>query len=322
MVGLSGVERFEIRAGEGERAGQVFERWEAGLTEAYVPLAVSPLRAGAFQGWIALRAYDDMSLSTLGASAQRVDRTKSLIARTDDEVLLTSIQVAGRGRLYQDGRVAEIGPGEMAFYDSTRPYHWEFEGDWEMAAAQVPLSRLRERAGITSAEIPTATVITRDSPGAVVSRFLYELAELQNTAPAHAAALAGSAVDLLASAITLTAGRAVPGAAVETLARRRVVEFMRRHCADPRLTVDGIAAGCGISRRTLYRLLDQLDDGPATMLRRMRVELSCELLVARADLPITAVAHACGFTTERQFYRAFRIEMGMTPAAYRSSGSA
>ncbi|BAW08823.1 helix-turn-helix domain-containing protein [Nocardia seriolae] len=322
MVGLSGVWRFDVRAGEGERSPQVFERWEAGLSEAYVPLAVSPRDSGEFRGWIVLGKYPDVELSTLGAAGQRVDRTETLIARTDIELLHTSIQMAGHGRLHQDGRVAEVGPGEMVFYDSTRPYHWEFDGEWEMASVQVTLGRLRERTGITMGEIPIATTVTRDSPAGIVSGFLRELAELQDANPVHAAALAGSAVDLLASAISLTAGHTVPGESVETLNRRRVVEFMRRHCGDIRLTVDGIAAGCDISRRTLYRLLDQFDGGPATILRRMRIERACELLTARSDLPVTAVAHACGFATERQFYRAFRIEMGLTPAAYRTTGGA
>ncbi|MEC3916068.1 hypothetical protein [Nocardia sp. CDC160] len=150
MAGLSGVERVEFRMGEGERSGQVFERWEAGLSEAYVPLAVSPKAAPEFRGWIALGKYQDVELSTLGATRQRVDRTKTLIARTDIEMLHTSIQISGHGRLYQDDRVAEVGPGEMVFYDSTRPYHWEFDGEWEMAAVQVTLGRLRDRAGITT----------------------------------------------------------------------------------------------------------------------------------------------------------------------------
>ncbi|GAB0107264.1 helix-turn-helix domain-containing protein [Nocardia sp. JMUB6875] len=310
---------MEVRAAEGERSTHVFERWEAGLSEAYVPLAVSPGGEGEFSGWITLGKYKDCELSTLGASRQQVRRTKSLISRTDIELLHTTIQMSGRGWLHQDGRVAEVGPGEMVFYDSTRPYHWEFEGDWEMASVQVTPTRLRDRAGITAGDIPTATTVAPGSPAGLVAGYLRDLAVLQNTSPEQAAVLAGSAVDLLASAISLTAGRSVTGEAAETLTRRRVMEFMRRHCTDSGLTVDGIAAGCGVSRRTLYRLLDQFEDGPATLLRRMRIELACGLLTARKDLPVVAVAHASGFATERQFYRAFRIETGMTPAAYRST---
>ncbi|MFJ9365461.1 helix-turn-helix domain-containing protein [Nocardia sp. NPDC101769] len=322
VVGLSGVRRIEVRGGDGEYAGRVFEQWEAGLSEAYVPLAVSPRSSGQFTGWIVHGTYGDVELSQLGATRQRVDRTRTLIARTDDEFLHTSIQLTGRGLLHQDGRVAAVGPGEMVFYDSTRPYHWEFEGDWEMAAVQVPLSRLRQRAGITPGEIPTATAVARRSPAGVVTGFLRELTELQNTAPEQAAVLAGSALDLLASAISLTIGRTVTGEPAETLSRRQVTEFVRRHCRDPRLTIDGIAAGCGVSRRTLYRVLEQFEEGPATLLRRMRIEYSCGLLTARPDLPVTAVAHNSGFATVRQFYRAFRIELGMTPATYRATGRA
>ncbi|MFE5284679.1 helix-turn-helix domain-containing protein [Nocardia sp. NPDC056611] len=317
---MQGVRRVEVRGGEGADAGRLFEQWEAGLSEAYVPLAVSPGESESFQGWIVHGRYNEVELSTLGASKQRVHRTRTLIARTDDEFLHTSIQIAGRGRLHQDGRVAEVGPGEMVFYDSTRPYHWEFEGAWEMSAVQVPLSRLRQRSGIAPSEIPTATTVAGNSPAGVVTSFLRELTELQNTDPAQAAVLAGSTVDLLSSAIALTAGRSIPGEASETLTRRQVLDFLRKHCLDASLTVESIASGCGVSRRTLYRVLEEFAEGPATLLRRMRIEYACGLLTARKDLPVAAVAHSSGFTNERQFYRAFRVEMGTTPAAYREIG--
>ncbi|MFE3195171.1 helix-turn-helix domain-containing protein [Nocardia sp. NPDC059240] len=317
---MAGVRRIEIGAGAGERPGQLFEQWEAGLSEAYVPLAVSPRGSEQFRGWLVWGQYRDVDLSTIGSSGQRVDRTKSLIARTDDEILLASIQLSGRGRLYQDDRVAEIGAGEMVFYDSTRPYRWEFDDDWEMAVVQAPLSRLRERAGLTSREIPVASVITRDSPAGMVSRFLLELADLQNKEPEQAAALSLSAVDLLVSAIALTSGRAVPGEVAPTLTVRQVVEFLRRHHTEAGLTVDAVAAGCGVSRRTLYRVLEQFEGGPAVLLRQIRLEHARRLLTARPDLPVSAVARAAGFSTERQFFRAFRGESGMTPAAYRATG--
>ncbi|AYF77983.1 AraC family transcriptional regulator [Nocardia yunnanensis] len=322
MAELAEVRRIEIRGGEGVRAGEVFEEWEAGLSEAYVPLAVSPTGSGEFSGWITLGRYPGMELSTLGASRQRVDRTRSLIARTEDEILHTSILLSGRGRLHQDGRVADVGPGEMVFYDSTRPYHWEFDVDWTMAAVLVPLRRLRDRTGLAASEVPTATTVLRGGPAGMVTGFLRDLAELQNTRPDQAAALSGSAVDLLISAVSLTVGRPVPGEVAATLTVRQVLEFVRRHRTDPALTVDDIAAGCGVSRRTLYRVLEQFEGGPAAILRRMRIELARELLTARRDLPVIAIARACGFATERQFYRAFRLEAGMTPAAYRSRGVA
>ncbi|MGW2666179.1 AraC-like ligand-binding domain-containing protein [Nocardia tengchongensis] len=320
MNALSGVRRVEVGDGQGGGSKQLFEQWEAGLTDAYVPLAVSPKGTEGFRGWIAHGAYNDVELSTVGASRQRVDRTRSLIARTDDEFLLTTVQIAGSGRLHQDGRVAQVRPGEMVFYDSSRPYRWEFDSDWEMSVVRVPLSRLRQRSGITALEIPTATTIARNSPAGVVAEFLRELTELQNTAPEQAAVLASSTVDLLAAATALTAGHKVPGESSDILTRRQVVEFMRRHCRDTTLTVSAIAAGCGVSRRTLYRVLEEFEEGPATLLRRMRVEYACGLLTARRDLPVTAIAHSAGFATERQFYRAFRVETGTTPAAFRQTG--
>lgn len=76
--------------------------------------------------------------------------------------------------------------------------------------------------------------------------------------------------------------------------------------------------------------MEPLDDGPfhgsltpkvtaesMAMLRSMRVQHARELLIAGPDRTISSVARACGFATDRHFYRVFRGETGMTPAEYR-----
>lgn len=318
----SALERIELQSGADGSAAEVFEQWEARLSESYVPLASTPLPSGSnFAGWISLGRYDDVDMSTIGSTPQEVRRTNSLIARANDEYLLATIQLRGRGRLHQDGRTAEVGPGTMVFYDSTRPYHWEIPDEWEMAVIQAPLSRLRELTGLADDELPTATAISRDSPAGVVARYFRELTELQNREPGHAALLAGPALDLLASAITLTAGGRTPEQSTDALARQRVLDFMRGRCTDPGLTVDRIADGCMMSRRTLYRVFDDFEEGPAAVLRRMRVENACEMLGRDPMLPIAVIASASGFLTERHFYRAFRLEKGTTPAAFRVTGT-
>lgn len=311
------IRRVDLRSTGDSPATQVFDRWEAELSEAYVPLAISPSGTGDFRAWIEHGRYDGVELSTLGSTRQRVHRTDRLIARTAGEFLHTSIQIAGRGRLHQDGRVADVGPGAMVFYDSTRPYHWEFDSDWEMAAVQVPAATLHERLGLTLREIPTALIIAPGTPAGLVADYFRELTDLQSRAPEQARALADSAVDLLTSAISLTRRQALPSDAVRSLAARRVMEYMRAHCTDPDLTVDRIAEGCAISRRTVYRVFDGFDGGPAAILRGLRVEHACTLIRNRPGLPLAAVARASGFQVERQFYRAFRVEKGMTPSEFR-----
>ncbi|MFF2552605.1 AraC family transcriptional regulator [Nocardia sp. NPDC058058] len=312
------VNRVEVRSGSEASAVEAFERWEAHVSAAYVPLAVSPLPTGPFRGHIEHTRYGDLDLTVVGSTPQSIHRTGSLIARTEDEFLLASIPLSGSARLCQDDRVVEVGPGGIVFYDTSRPYDWEFDQEWEQVVLQVPMSKLRERYGVMGAEVPTAKHFSGESAPGVVAQFFRSVARLRRDDPGGAALLAEPGMDLLAAAVVAASGGVPRDQSADALNRQRVLSFMRENCADPDLGVDRIAEGCRMSRRTLYRVFGEFEGGPGAVLRRMRIERSCELLRTAPQLPLSAVAKASGFLTERSFYRSFRTEMGTTPGAFRT----
>lgn len=297
---------------------EAFERWEAQVSAAYVPLAVSPKPTESFHGHIEHGRYGDLELTVVGSTPQVIHRTGRLIARTEDEFLLASIPLSGSARLHQDERVAEVGPGGIVFYDTSRPYHWEFDQQWEQVVLQVPLSRLRDRYGVVGTEVPTATAFSKESAPGIVAQFFRGVAGLQGIDPGGAALLAEPGMDLLAAAVVSASGGIPRDQSADVLNRQRVLSFMRDNCSDPELGVERIAEGCRMSRRTLYRVFGEFEGGPGTVLRRMRIERACELLRATPQLPLSAVARASGFLTERSFYRSFRLEMGTTPGTFRT----
>ncbi|GAA2481584.1 helix-turn-helix domain-containing protein [Nocardia seriolae] len=307
-----------MRSGPEQSAGEAFERWEALVSAAYVPLAVEPIPTGRFRGYIEHARHGDVDLSVIGSMPQVIRRTDGLIGRGCDEYLLASIPTAGTAQLRQDDRVADVGPGGIVFYDSTRPYRWDAAEEFEQVVVQVPLSRLRERYGVDKLELPTATVFSENTAPGVVGQFFRGLAELQRHDPGEAALLAAPGMDLMAAAVVAASGRIPRDQSADVLNRQRVLNFMRAHCSDPELGVDRIAEGCRMSRRTLYRVFGEFEGGPGTVLRRMRIERACDLLRNAPQLPLSAVAKASGFLTERSFYRSFRLEMGTTPGAFRA----
>ncbi|MBL1075141.1 AraC family transcriptional regulator [Nocardia sp. 2] len=313
------VRQVEVRSGPGLTEAAAFERWEAHMSETYFPLAVSPVPAGEFHGWISCGRYGDVEVTAVGSTPQQVRRTDRLIADDADEYLLAGIFVAGRGRLQLGGRVTAIGPGEMVLYRSGRRYRWDIEGRWEKTVVQVPISRLTEHSGLLASEIPDVIGLPAHGPAGLVSRFFRDVADLQRRDCADARLLMHPALDLLTAALRLSSGSA-PGPSADALARRRILDHMRANCHDPALTVERIAQSCMMSRRTLYRMFEDVDGGPATVLRRMRVELAARLLIDSA-LPVGRIAKASGFAADRHFYRAFRGEMGTTPTAFRAAVS-
>lgn len=297
-------------------AARAFEYWRDLICDTFVQLSATPTAAGPFDGHLVHADLESFEMTTVAAGGQRVRRTPRLIARAGEEYLLASIQTRGRGRVEQDGRVAELVPGAMALYDSTRPYTLHFDDAFEQVVVQVPLRGLLAEAGLRDARGVTAVQLGADSPAGVVAQFFHGLARLQRTDPLAASALAAQGRGLMASALTLSAGRVPRG---DVLTRHRVEAFLRARHADPELTVDDVARAFLISRRTLYRLFDGTPGGVGTVLRRIRVDHAKSLLLADPQRPLEAIAGACGFAGERQFYRVFRAETGLTPGRFRGT---
>ncbi|MGS2808711.1 AraC-like ligand-binding domain-containing protein [Nocardia sp. MW-W600-9] len=310
-----------LAVGAHVRAEEQFQQWEAMLTQTYLPLAARPAGAESFHGRIAHHAYPDFGLSRLTSTRQEVTRTRSLIARAAAEYLLISIHTRGSAVLSQHGRSTRVGVGEMVFYESNAPYEWRVGEDIEQVIVQIPMDAVRRRPGMSTVSVPTARTIPADGPVAIVSGFLTDLARLQDRDTGQAAALTETAIDLIASAASLVAGKPVNGPAENSLTREGVLAYLRANYTDPALTIDSLAAACFVSRRSVYRVFEEHGESPSDLLRRLRVRRACAMLVSRPDLTFGIIGAASGFATERQFYRAFRRETGRTPGAYRRFGT-
>jgi AraC-like DNA-binding protein len=292
--------------------GQAFARWQDLISDTFVPLAAAPTTERPFRGRIVHSTLGRVELTTVRASGQHVRRTPRLIARSTEDYLLASVQVAGCGEVSQGGRAALLRPGGMAFYDSSQPYTLHFPGGFEQLVVQVP------RRGMPADTVERATAVTlgADSTGRLIADFLRGLARQSATDPVGAAALAPHAIGLLTSALFLAAG-SPPEPRPSALDRERVLAYLLEHFVDPGLDADSIAVGCHLSRRTLFRLFEDEPESPGDVLRRLRVTEAQRLLRAEPWPPLAAVAARCGFGGEAQLHRAFRALTGTTPAAYR-----
>ncbi|PRX47076.1 AraC-like DNA-binding protein [Prauserella shujinwangii] len=292
-------------------AREAFAYWREMICATFVRLAAEPVSGGSFSGRIEHVPVGDVELSTVVAGGQHVRRTRDLIARDTDEFLLASIQLRGRGRVEQDGRVAPLAAGDMAFYDSTRPYTLHFDEPFHQLVVQLPKRELlvRDSRGLT------ARTLGRGTPGGVVSAFFRSLSDTARSGTEGLTGLVPHAVGLLSAAASHAARSAPAPPAAEAWARERVLEFLRRNLADPALDADTVAGACAVSRRTLYRIVGA--DGVAGQLRRMRIERARALLLADPGRPVGSVAAACGFASESGFHRAFRAATGHAPAEYR-----
>ena len=94
------------------------------------------------------------------------------------------------------------------------------------------------------------------------------------------------------------------------------VEVARRRFAEP-IEVADLASAADMSIAQLERTARRvLGLSPKQLVMRFRLEEGLRLLTT-TDLPITEVAHRCGYYDQSAFSRHFRAVVGTPPAAYR-----
>lgn len=85
------------------------------------------------------------------------------------------------------------------------------------------------------------------------------------------------------------------------------------HVANPRVTVEEIAATLGCSRAQLYRVFAVRGEGVEQRLRGLRMQQAAALLTARPRLALDLIAERCGYGESMAFRKAFLRHFGMTP---------
>lgn len=85
-----------------------------------------------------------------------------------------------------------------------------------------------------------------------------------------------------------------------------------------RTTSAEAAKAVGLSKRTLFRRLQQQGSNFQSLLDETRASLACEYL-ENTDLAVSAIADRCGFADEANFRRAFHGWRNKTPSQWRRS---
>ncbi|WP_024803295.1 helix-turn-helix domain-containing protein [Nocardia sp. BMG51109] len=318
MSGIPANTVIDIRSTPELAPGQALEQWESVLSESYFPLAVSNPQMERFHSRVRAVTYGAVGGSLIEGTPQRVYRSRRHVDRPDEPILMALFATAGRGTLEGAGRDSVIEPGGLLLYDNVQPCAAHFGSTWGLLSMQVQLPSIVERTGISIGRLPINVRIPSSGAVGVIERFFRDLLEVQQTDPEAAARLGEHAVDLMASAVLLACGAQPTEQSAQALARQQALAFVRRHYTDPDLTTEQIAQACAVSRRTLYRLFEDVEGGVGAMVRRRRIGTAQALLRVDGVRSLESIAAACGFASDRHFYRAFKQATGMTPGEYRA----
>ncbi|MEU1410903.1 helix-turn-helix domain-containing protein [Streptomyces sp. NPDC005731] len=271
---------------------------------------------------VAITDIGALQVSSVRANPATVHRTAKLARADDEPVVFISLQVSGESTVVQDGRSALLRPGDIALYDTRRPYTLLFDRGVDMHFFRVPVRDIA-----LPDKVIGQAVARRLGPEGMVSGvtagYLARLAESSGQLDATAAhLLAAPSMELIRAVLAAQSDRPrlMAGALHETLAVR-ILEHMREHVADPDLSPASVARAHHISVRHLYAILARNGIGFGDWVRAERLD-ACRRELSRVPPTtetIAALARRWGFKSPSHFSRAFKAAYGMSPQAWRES---
>ena len=298
--------------------------WRDVVCETFVALDCRSTLRERFRGSVASHDAGGLNLTRVDSDAQTVVRTKKLIARAADDTMLVSFAVQGDGRVVQDGREARLGPGDLALYDTTRPYELLFDGPFTQWVLKVSRAEIRRRLG--TPEAFTAARVSGATPlGRLTREFLTGFAALPAMTPSSVQErLAGQALDLIAMALTEHVPARASQGAYRTALAARMRNFVEQHLH--RADLDGamIADAFGMSARSVRDVFAAQRTTPGRYILARRLERARILLVEQAQhrRPVGEIAYATGFSDLSHFSRSFRTAFGQSPREAREAARA
>ena len=175
--------------------------WRDAVCDTFVRLECTPDRLAPMHGRIEAGTLGDLHVARVSSSPQHVERTRERAAQDDQAFVLLSLQLRGRTVVRQGNKEADLTPGCIAFYDTTRPYTLTLPTDFDQIVLHLPrhvieatvprgLNHMAEK---ISASNPFAQTIVALGP---------QLLNMMNAArPSMVARTAAAAMELISLAL-------------------------------------------------------------------------------------------------------------------------
>ncbi|GAA1170375.1 helix-turn-helix domain-containing protein [Microbacterium oxydans] len=295
--------------------------FRAAVSESFVPLQVSTAGPDHFRGVIRGASVDEVHVTEVRATSHIVERTPELIARSDRSYFKLSLMLAGTGLLIQDDREAVLQAGDLAVYDTDRPYSLVFDEGFRTMVVMFPKHLLSLPPDVVG-QLTAVRISGQEGLGGMVVPYLTQLAgNLDQLAGATGARLAHSALDLVSTVFTRELGLDGVSADPHRALVQRIRSHIDRNLASTDLGPASIASAHFISSRHLHGLFQEQGVTVSTWIRTRRLEQCRRDLLdpMLADRPVAAIAARWGFVDAAHFSRAFKSAFGISPSEYRAA---
>jgi AraC-like DNA-binding protein len=300
-------------------AAERFDAWQETISQAFVPLEATPTSDSVFTGSLSCHTVGSAQISDVAGGPVRVERAPRTIRRADPGYIKVGLQTAGHGMVTQAGRTAVLAPGDLAVYDTGRPYTLDFDGTFHMIVLMFPRDMWQIR-DTTLMEATARRICGQRGVGGLISPLLRSMpAALLRDDLAHNIHVADALLDLVSAAVA-DIGGATPVAQSSAAALLvRIKAFVDANLGDVSLSGPEIAAAHHISVRYLQRLFEIEGTTVTAWIRGRRLErIRRELADPRTAAESTGtIAARWGLVDASHFSKAFKAAYGATPREYR-----
>lgn len=296
-----------------------FDHWRHLVAESFVPLAAETADADAFHGRMRSRVVDRMCIVEVSATGHSVHRTPALLAQPGERYFKLNLQLEGTGLLIQDNREALLRPGDLAIYDTNRPYTLAFEDRARVLVVMFPHDSLTLPSDYVG-QLSAVRLAGGHGLTSIVGPFITQLAaNLEVLNGPSGSRLAANALDLVSTMLHSELDLAQDSMKPQTLLATSVREYIEANLADPQLSPASIAAAHFISTRHLHNVFHESGTTVASWIRSQRLERTRRDLrdPLHAGMSVGAVAARWGFVDAAHFSRTFRDAFGQSPSDWR-----
>lgn len=277
-----------------------------------------------FRGTVSCRRLGELDCDWITASQHRADHTSMDICVGDTAIVLAGVVTSGSVWVSQDGREAELGPGEFAIRDSARPYSLAFESPFSQLVIRLPRALLRQRFGPFD-HLTAMKVCGDESVGKLASDFMLNVGRLRLADPdgVDAQRLSLQVVDLLGLVMSMEAERRGLGS---VSSHRSALLYRAKGFIETRLKAELSPSLVAAALRCSTRYVNSLFASEGTtfgryVLERRLAQCRVELERSGDHRDIGEIAYAWGFASLSHFSRSFRQRFDVSPSEYRAARS-
>ncbi|MGB3434358.1 helix-turn-helix domain-containing protein [Achromobacter sp.] len=301
------------------------DEWRAALSHAFGPFEVHRGRPDSFAGHVRYARRGSLQFNDLHYQGQKLERTTGNVSRLDQEFYTFGLPLTGPLAVQQQGREFQVEPGCVYLMNQSLPYQATAQGaaGYRSLSVSFPRSALLQRDSRIDAFYKLR--VDDGSPrGALLASYMDHLFKgVNGWSDVEAAELGERLIDLIVLFLVQSGqGHASESDSSVTLAhRQRVLAYIRQHLADPALSPQQVAQGCGLSVAYLHRILRAGGLSAEAFIFDQRLDKCRELLLnpQHSHRSIAELAYQVGFSHPSHFSRLFKRRFGMTPRDLRAS---